>query len=657
MGADSQSTMASTKLNVETSPSDARQYQFLVLPNQLRALVISDPEADKAGGALTADVGYFSDPEEFPGLAHFLEHMLFMGTEKYPEEAEYSKFINEHGGSNNAYTDTNLTNYQFEVEAESLEGALDRFAQFFISPLFTEEATEREMKAVDSENSKNLQNDMWRKLQLLKSFAHENNPWRKFGTGNLETLGKDPLETRKALLKFHEQFYSANRLCLCVAGREPLEELIGMVKRMLEFVWAVPSFQKYLVNGTNPSKYVTHLLGHEGKGSILESLKARGWATALTAGPMQDVKEFSLLFVGVTLTPAGLEQYDKVVEVVMHYVAMLNQKGCQQWVFDECKAVQDMSWQFVSKQGPFNYCTHLASNMQVYAPEETISVDYKMKDYDTAAIQQVLTVLSDVKSLRLFLSAPEFSELPDMVTEQWYGTQYCSEPFSEEQVGRWDPSKVDEAAFDLSLPDPNKFITTDFSMAESEGEAKVILLNQDVGYKLSYKLDGKDGTFGLPKVSITCQLSLPAAYSSARHAVYSKLLSMIVTDALAELAYDAEIAELNYSVYHVAAGLRLSFHGYNHKMPELVRIVFAQLAQSASNCSLQRFGDQSQKYKQELTNFFLGQPYSVTDYELGLCLETGKFHIHEYLEVLENVSHEEFCKYSQVLLGQGFLEI
>ena len=52
-----------------------------------------------------------------------------------------------------------------------------------------QEATEREMKAVDSENSKNLQNDMWRKLQLLKSFAHENNPWRKFGTGNLETLG------------------------------------------------------------------------------------------------------------------------------------------------------------------------------------------------------------------------------------------------------------------------------------------------------------------------------------------------------------------------------------------------------------------------------------------------------------------------------------
>ena len=112
-------------------------------------------------------------------------------------------------------------------------------------------------------------------------------------------------------------------------------------------------------------------------------------------------------------------------------------------------------------------------------------------------------------------------------------------------------------------------------------------------------------------------------------------------------------AELNYSVYHVAAGLRLSFHGYNHKMPELVRIVFTQLAQSASNCSLQRFGDQSQKYKQELTNFFLGQPYSVTDYELGACLETGKFHIHEYLEVRHFTTRRqvEFTHFASTLFS------
>src|SRR5690606_13984295 len=95
-------------------------------------------------------IGSFHDPENIPGLAHFLEHLLFMGTEKYPEENDYAKFLNEHGGSSNAFTASEHTNYFFDVNCAHLEGALDRFAQFFICPLFLEGCTEREMQAVDS---------------------------------------------------------------------------------------------------------------------------------------------------------------------------------------------------------------------------------------------------------------------------------------------------------------------------------------------------------------------------------------------------------------------------------------------------------------------------------------------------------------------------
>jgi len=63
---------------------------------------------------------------ELPGLAHFLEHMLFMGTEKYPEENDYSKFLAENGGSSNAYTSSDHTNYYFDVSPKELNGALDR---------------------------------------------------------------------------------------------------------------------------------------------------------------------------------------------------------------------------------------------------------------------------------------------------------------------------------------------------------------------------------------------------------------------------------------------------------------------------------------------------------------------------------------------------
>lgn len=76
---------------------------------------------------MNVNVGAFSDPDDIPGLAHFLEHMLFMGTEKYPKESEYTEYLTSHGGVSNAYTAADHTNYYFNVEPSHLAGALDRY--------------------------------------------------------------------------------------------------------------------------------------------------------------------------------------------------------------------------------------------------------------------------------------------------------------------------------------------------------------------------------------------------------------------------------------------------------------------------------------------------------------------------------------------------
>lgn len=78
------------------------------------------------------------DPRDRMGLAHFCEHMLFLGSNKYKEENAYRKWIKEHGGKCNAYTSYNNTNFMFDVSNEGLEKALDIFANVFISPLFDE---------------------------------------------------------------------------------------------------------------------------------------------------------------------------------------------------------------------------------------------------------------------------------------------------------------------------------------------------------------------------------------------------------------------------------------------------------------------------------------------------------------------------------------
>lgn len=184
---DTTAHVASRSEAIDKSESDGRAYRWLRLTNELEVMLVSDATCDYAAAAMDVGVGSASEPEALPGLAHFLEHMLFLGTSKYPAEDAFTSFLEERGGSYNAFTAHEDTLYYFDVQHASLRGALDRFAQFFTCPLFTPEATEREMQAVDSEFAKNKQSDAWRLQQLGKSAADPRHPWARFNAGNLET--------------------------------------------------------------------------------------------------------------------------------------------------------------------------------------------------------------------------------------------------------------------------------------------------------------------------------------------------------------------------------------------------------------------------------------------------------------------------------------
>ncbi|KAI7551489.1 hypothetical protein KC319_g13613, partial [Hortaea werneckii] len=93
---------------------DDRTYRVVKLPNDLEALLIHDPETDKAAAAMDVNVGAFADAEDMPGMAHAVEHLLFMGTEKYPGENDYNQYLTKYGGYSNAFTASTSTNYYFE---------------------------------------------------------------------------------------------------------------------------------------------------------------------------------------------------------------------------------------------------------------------------------------------------------------------------------------------------------------------------------------------------------------------------------------------------------------------------------------------------------------------------------------------------------------
>ena len=175
---------------VERSVEDRRRYRVIRLAGGVRALAVCDPQAEhRATAAMCVDgAGARTAPVELVGLAHYLEHMLFQGSQKYPGVSFYKKQIGLRAGRCNASTAAETTNYFFEVDAGGFEEVLDVFAQFFVgAPLLDKSAAEREIEAVTNEDSRNRVNDDRRlRMALQHSVSGRttgSQSWSKFGTG------------------------------------------------------------------------------------------------------------------------------------------------------------------------------------------------------------------------------------------------------------------------------------------------------------------------------------------------------------------------------------------------------------------------------------------------------------------------------------------
>ncbi|KAJ2896359.1 metalloprotease, partial [Coemansia aciculifera] len=368
--------------SLEKSASDTNSYKLIRLPNNLVVMCVQDAETETAAAALSVDVGANMDPAELKGLAHFLEHMLFMasttptGTERYPDEDEFLSFISEHGGMSNASTSYAKTMFYFNIVNDSFEEALDRFSSFFTCSLFKKECVGRELCAVDSEFKGFLNDDSWRSNEISRKLSNPNHPASKFFIGNTETLkqsAKDHgLDLHEELLKFYNKYYSSDIMKVVVCGNHSLDQLVE---------WAASKFSGIKSNGnnvqrdfshpvtaeflgkavyyetvddmheisiefpvptvealyrSNPFKYISRLINHQGQGSLLAYLKKQGWATDLGAwSDSSQNKGFNDFTISIDATPAGLENYASILRAVFAYLQMLVTSGPQEWVQQE----------------------------------------------------------------------------------------------------------------------------------------------------------------------------------------------------------------------------------------------------------------------------------------------------------------------------------
>uniref|UniRef100_A0A8C1YR85 Insulin-degrading enzyme n=1 Tax=Cyprinus carpio TaxID=7962 RepID=A0A8C1YR85_CYPCA len=571
------------------SPEDKREYRGLEFTNGLKAVLISDPTTDKASAALDVHIGSLSDPENISGLAHFCEHMLFLGTEKYPKENEYSQFLSEHAGSSNAFTSGEHTNYYFDVSHEHLQGALDRFAQFFLCPLFDESCKDREVNAVDSEHEKNLMNDAWRLFQLEKATGNPKHPFSKFGTGNKLTLETRPsqqgIDIREELLKFHSTYYSSNLMGLCVLGRESLDDLTSMVVKLfgevenknvpvpefpshpfqeehlrqfykvvpikdirnLYVTFPIPDLQKYYKS--NPGHYLGHLIGHEGPGSLLSELKAKGWVNTLVGGQKEGAKGFMSFIINVDLTEEGLLHVEDIIFHMFQYIQKLRTEGPQEWVFQECKDLNTVAFRFKDKERPRGYTSKVTGLLHYYPLEEVLAAEYLLEEFRPDLIEMVLDKLRP-ENVRVAVVSKSFEGQTDR-TEEWYGTQYKQEAITDDAIKKWQNADLNGK---FKLPMKNEFIPTNFEIYPLEKDSPSVptLIKDTAMSKVWFKQDDK---FFLPKACLNFEFFSPFAYVDPLHCNMAYLYLELLKDSLNEYAYAAELAGLNYDLQNTVYGM------------------------------------------------------------------------------------------------------
>ena len=390
------------------SPTDPRIYRVIQLTNGLQMCLISDPDADMSAAAMDVHVGYMSDPDDIPGIAHLCEHMLFLGTEKYDKENDFDKFIRDHAGDSNASTKFLNTMYHFDVNPEYLADALDRFAQFFICPLFMESAIEREVNAVNSEHERKTTDESRRIEYAERATMSPCHPFCKFPTGNKDTLLNIPQTRgqciRDELLKFYDKYYSSNIMALAVLGKESLDELeqmtvplFGKIKDKdltipiwrdnpireedtkvetcvmpitdidrLTLTWPIEEYRSY------PSQYLCYLFNQEGHGSLKYELRKKGWIVSLYGfeyGPLG----FSFFVVKVGLTKHGMEHTVDIITNIFQYINMLKRNGTQKWIWDQRTQMQDLHFCFMDIIDPVECTKSLASNLQAISTNPNVT--------------------------------------------------------------------------------------------------------------------------------------------------------------------------------------------------------------------------------------------------------------------------------------------
>ena len=657
-----------------------RKVAKIRLQNGLEALIISDPNVDESAASLSVEAGSFHDWKGYDGIAHFTEHLVFMGSEKYPDEAEFSKFVRDHSGLSNAYTSSVATVFAFKCTHDGFSGALDRFSHFFIDPTFNESGVARELIAVDQEHTKNLESDEWREWMILKDICNPKHPITKFSTGNSKTLGHIP---RDKVVEWYRTHYSADRMHLVVTSSRPVDELINLVEecfsqvpnsepvtyadvpifaekhkgnvvyiepvrdlRTLTVLWEIQPDDTY-----KSEQVLARLINAKTKGSLYAKLKEEGLIEEIHAGSDRLSKSEAMFMIGFDLTRDGIDKKDRVLDLTFAYLSHLSRNPVPSYVYNEMHQMRIWNYAFASRGDVFNTAMNQAHAL-VYEPLSSYPMRSILpKEYNSKAYTFRLQEFK-ADDCMVVLQAP--SELTGVYPEQrekWNRGEYALRKMPKERIDDLNEIALSDT---FSLPVPSSYIPTSLSTVCEKSSNKNPLPQLVVDEPFGRLYYFKDQRFCTPKIATIYGIRSSSMGTDAFTQALLDLYVYSVNEAIASEQALAAQAGLYGGLTRELSTMLLTIDGYEERSAQLLKTYLHTM----KNVKVSK--EQFKLYYQAVySNYEIAaKPLPVLQ-----SLESYKHLLYndyhpapQMLSALKEIEYDDFIKFQETLFEKTHVE-
>lgn len=669
---------------INKSEHDPRQYEAIKLANGMTVLLVSDAQAPKSLAALALPVGSLEDPNSQLGLAHYLEHMVLMGSKRYPEPENLSEFLKKHGGSHNASTASYRTAFYLEVENDALEPAVDRMADAIAEPLLDPGNADRERNAVNAELTMARSRDGMRMAQVGAETLNPAHPSARFSGGNLDTLKDKPdSKLHDELTGFYKRYYSANLMMGVLYGNQSLPQLADIAAKtfgrvpnhdasvppitvpavtpeqqgiIIHYVPAQPRKQlkvEFRIDNNSAAfrsktdTYISYLIGNRSKNTLSDWLQKQGLADAINAGadPMVD-RNGGVFAISVSLTDKGLAQRDEVVAAIFNYLKMLHSEGIKQSYFDEISHVLNLDFRYPSITRDMDYIEWLVDTMLRVPVEHALDAPYLADRYDPKAIAERLDAMTPQNARIWFVSPDE----PHNKTAYFVNAPYQVDKITPQRFTQWQQL---ESGISLSLPALNPYIPDDFTLTKPSHEFKKPEMVVDKpGLRVLYMPSRYFADE--PKADVTVAFRNAKTMDSARNQVLFSLTDYLAGLALDQLSYQASVGGLSFST-SPNNGLMFNANGFTQRLPQLLTALIE--GYSSFTPTEDQLAQAKSWYLEQLDAAEKGKAFELAIQPVQMVSRVPYSERSERREVLKTLTLKDVLAYRDSLLAEATPEL